>query len=528
MKKRRVVLLISPILIVLTLVGILMAARSFNRSSADAEDVVVERFAPDGTTYWQIAAGPANAWLLPAEDGYFLIDTGYPGDYERFVAGLNYVDIDVQSIRHIFITHSHDEHAGFAARLKKETGAILILPDASLANLASGRFDWNGMSVNWAVHLLAKAYNLVTSRDFLFDPVLPSSEDVILNGDNDQTCREWGVEGRFVYTPGHSSDSWSLIMDDGRAFIGDAAMNTLQFFGTEYRPLFMEDRLQTYESIDRIRQEGAKIVLTGHGDPFSVEDLPAYLENTSIGPGLSALPLYFLRLAPGFLLIFVLLMLGRNAGSGYRVWIYIIGFILIRDLMTPMGLWTLGGGPVFWMRFSADGLLLIVLAFGSLVMALGVIFLERRKGSHLPWFNGKVMRSILAGFIGVAVVVLPVILSYQGILPGERGGQFPIHLVPAVFAVALAANLLEELLFRGYLQSWYLDQGLRPVAAAIGSGLTFGLCHTFLAYTVTDAGLGLLLFATWEGIICGLLRHRFGLASAVITHGFAVAVLAVI
>jgi glyoxylase-like metal-dependent hydrolase (beta-lactamase superfamily II)/membrane protease YdiL (CAAX protease family) len=508
--------------------GLPLIVARMDKTGADPRRIVTEHTTPAGGTFWQISAGPANAWLLPADDGYLLIDTGYPADYDRFFAGLKAADIDASRIRYLFITHAHDEHAGFAARLKKETGCILILPRKSLEGLASGRFDWKGKTVNPVIHGLGKLYNLIKKRDFRFEPVLPSENDMILDGTESSLMRQWGIPGTLMATPGHTADSWSLVMDDGRAFTGDAAMNMLVPFGAGYRPIFMEDRREVYSSFDKIREAGATEILSGHGSPFPVDKLPVYREKTAAGPGMSSLPGYVIRLLPGFILLFLLLWLGRKADAGFRIGLYILGFILMRDLMTPMGYWTFGSDPVFWIRFAADGKLLSVLAAGSLVLSLLIILRERKGGITLNWFRGFPLVSVLAGVAGALVIALPLVVMYLGILPGERGGFFPRTLLPAVLAIALAGNLLEEILFRGYLQDWFSRQGMRPPVAALSSGLAFGLCHAFLAFTVTDVGLPLLLFAVWEGTFCGFLKNRFGLTAPVLTHGLAIAILSLV
>jgi uncharacterized protein len=96
-----------------------------------------------------------------------------------------------------------------------------------------------------------------------------------------------------------------------------------------------------------------------------------------------------------------------------------------------------------------------------------------------------------------------------------------------VLVVALLGNLYEEVLFRGYLQG-YLQTGcgMGRYRAGIASGLLFGLGHSFLALTVTAVGWPVLLFATHEGIVCGVIRARRGVAAAVVTHGLAIFVLA--
>lgn len=529
MKTKYKVILVLSIGIVL-LFGILrlVVLRVDNKLSDDMSHVVTEYNYNSSYRYWKITAGPANAWLLSVDDGYLLIDSGYPEDYEQFKKGMEHKNLDISQIRYIFITHHHDDHVGFISRLKEETNAHLILSDRMLPNLAKGRFEWDGMSINPQIDMLGKLYNIIKKRDFSFEPVIPDSSDTLLNGTYSDIPREWGLDGSLYYTPGHSVDSWSLILDNGLAFVGDAAMNMLTNFGSGYRPIFLEDRYETYRSFDILKDNGAEWILTGHGEPFGVEKLPEFLEVADTGPGLKSLGSYLFRLLPGFVLIILLLIL---LGKGYeplRITLYITSFILMRDLMTTFGFWSFGNSPVFWLRFAADGSLLLVLGIGSIIITGLMIWNEKRIGNNLTWIKNRTLESIGAGVVGTLIVVLPMVLIYTGILKGERGGVFPSYLLPALLFISLSGNFLEEVIFRGYLQK-YLNRGIMTESmAALSSGLLFGIFHLFLAYTVTDVGIGLILFATYEGIICGFINKRYGLVAAILTHGLAVCTLSFI
>ena len=90
---------------------------------------------------------------------------------------------------------------------------------------------------------------------------------------------------------------------------------------------------------------------------------------------------------------------------------------------------------------------------------------------------------------------------------------------------ALAANCYEELLFRGLLQQ-QLRAWLPAWRAALASGLLFGLCHAFLATTVTQVGAPILVFTVIEGVVAGLVYCRAGLLGASLAHGLAIFALA--
>ena len=520
-------------LVLIVVIGILLAGGAFlavkalDNKIASSHDKIVTRYEDDnGRSYYKITPSVANAYLLPIDEGYLMIDTGYPEDMQIVFDALSEEGVELSQIKYLFITHSHDDHAGFAAALKEKSGCRLILPEQSLSDLARGTFDWQGESVNLLVDISSRIYNFVNQRTFSFEPVLPTEDDIILSGNRASLPAHWDLQGAFIHTPGHSADSWSLVLQDGRAFVGDAAMNMLNLLGTGKRPIFMENRSEVYESFEKIKQEGATILFTGHGLPIHPAELPMLRDRASTGPGFGALLPYLGRLVIGIVLIVSFFLLAAKTELLMRIICYILAFILMRDLMTPFGFWTIFSDPVFGIRFAADPLLLGVLAFGSLALSLTIIRIERGLPKQVPLIDGQPLVAIAFGLLGSMLIIAPVVFFYRGIGQAERGGAVPLGLIPMILFLALCGNLLEELLFRGYLLHWLRLKDLSKSNAALASGLFFAICHLFLAFTVTDAGLSLILFVLWEGIICALLAMKFGLVSAVLSHGIAIGVLA--
>lgn len=528
MRKPNVLVLIFGLLLFLVLGSILAVKAVDNRVAGTVGRVATRYEDSAGKPYWKLTPGPANAYLIPLDEGYLMIDTGYPEDLQPVLKALDSEGIAIEDIRYLFITHAHDDHAGFAAEIRRRSGCRLIVSQSSLSALHQGRFEWHGKSVNLPVDVASKLYTIIKQRDFSFEPVIVQPGDSILTGTEVPLPETWGLKGHFLHTPGHSADSWSLMLDDGRAFVGDAAMNMLSVLGAGNLPIFMEDRAEVYRSLERIKAKHPAIVLTGHGEPLSIHDFPSYRQEASKGPGIKMLMPYAARLAVGLLLIAALLLTaGRNIQL-LRIFCYIFAFIFMRDLMTPFGFWTIASEPVFHLRFATDTLLLGSLALGSLLLSFGIHLLESRAGCNIQWVVGSRGKSLVFGVLGALLVVGPVLFLYRGILPAERAGEVPSSAIGMIVLFALCGNLLEELLFRGYVLQYVRSKGLTPTNAVLASSLLFTLCHLFLAYIVTNAGMPLLVFVLWEGLVCGFLSTRYGLLSAILTHGFAIGILAVI
>ena len=193
--------------------------------------------------------------------------------------------------------------------------------------------------------------------------------------------------------------------------------------------------------------------------------------------------------------------------------------------MTPTGLWSFGSEGFFWLRFINEPWILIIIGLISTGTVVILNLAEKNLSGLLVWHKGNVTKSIQYGIIGALIVAIPLLFMYLSTPIEVRGGRPEIHMIIPIFIVSLLGNFYEEVLFRGYFQG-YIEKYVTPIKAAILSGVLFGFGHSFLAITVTNIGFPLLLFATYEGIIAGLIRMKFGLIGATLTHGLAIFLLA--
>ena len=227
---------------------------------------------------------------------------------------------------------------------------------------------------------------------------------------------------------------------------------------------------------------------------------------------------YLVRVTPGFALGLALLGLIPRTLAGARLCIHIGLFILVRDAMTPVGLWRIGTGPAFWLRLASDPAVLIALALASLGLVIGTKQLEPSLARSIVWWQGSRPLAALAGLGCALLIALPVIALAYGVPIDARGGAVPPTVLVPLLIFSLCGNAYEELLFRGFLQGW-LTQHTSAGRAVLLTGLAFAFGHVYLASTVTGAGVLVLAFTAYEGLICAELRRRFGLWSAVLAHG---------
>jgi len=235
----------------------------------------------------------------------------------------------------------------------------------------------------------------------------------------------------------------------------------------------------------------------------------------------SLLVTYLARILPGLAVGIAFVLLVGKRSAAYRVMAYILMFVLMRDVMTPLGMWRFGIEGFFWIRFADMPLLLVILGVSSGVTAGAILFFDRELRELIVWFRGGAVYAVVAGLLAAAVVAAPLLVGYRWVDIAVRGGEVGAVLLLPLACMTFFGNFLEETLFRGLFYG-HMERLSTPLRAALLSGVLFAFAHVFLAFSVTDKGLPLLIFCLWEGTICGLVRMKWGLVAATLAHGGAI------
>ena len=86
------------------------------------------------------------------------------------------------------------------------------------------------------------------------------------------------LEGKILFTPGHTKDSISLKLDN-MIFCGDAAMNGIPSIHRFI--IWIEDTIQYENSWKILFNEDVEWIYPAHGQPFKKEDLMKYIKYIS-------------------------------------------------------------------------------------------------------------------------------------------------------------------------------------------------------------------------------------------------------
>ena len=240
-----------------------------------------------------------------------------------------------------------------------------------------------------------------------------------------------------------------------------------------------------------------------------------------VSQGLVVLLNYGLHLAPGLLLFGLWFGLTPKSLPAMRILILLAAFVLMRDVMTPLGMWALSDDVQI--AFTANAFVLAALGGLSVLLVVGLVRVAPELWRLVVWTRGHRALGLAVGFAVGCLIGVPLRL-YQGIEPHAIPGYWVW--LPGMVVLAYGANALEEVLFRGFLQG-YLEQQVTPLRAALISGVAFAACHAFLALSVTQLGWPVLLFTLIEGLACALVRMRHGVLAATACHGTAILLIAV-
>lgn len=207
-------------------------------------------------------------YLLETPQGIIAIDTGYPGGMDTFRRRFE-KKWPLSRLAYIFLTHHHDDHAGFLADLLAETQAKLVLHAKALPPLAQGKsYDPpEGGYSSFPASLFGKF-----KKDFVFPPVVPKNRAIVLHSEQDQVFQALGLPIQIIFLPGHTADSIGLYLPrTGQLFCGDAAMNAV--ISRARHTIWIDDKVEFGKSWDKMLALHPARIYPAHGAPFSPKDL---------------------------------------------------------------------------------------------------------------------------------------------------------------------------------------------------------------------------------------------------------------
>jgi glyoxylase-like metal-dependent hydrolase (beta-lactamase superfamily II) len=219
-----------------------------------------------GVNIYPIPLGFDTCYIIQ-DKGIIMVDSGAPKKAKDFMKGLEKISIKPEEIQLIVITHGHWDHIGSAKEIKEITGTEITMHQREKDWLERSSMQMPPGVTNWG--------RILRTIMKLFLPLIsfPSAPVDLVLGEEDLSLAEYGISGKVIYTPGHSSGSVSILLESGEVFVGDLAMNKFPLRLSPGLPIFAEDLDRVKESWKLLLDQGIKTIYPAHGKPFSADKI---------------------------------------------------------------------------------------------------------------------------------------------------------------------------------------------------------------------------------------------------------------
>ncbi len=202
----------------------------------------------------QLLGGRSNVFLLSNGEKNILVDTGTKGQWRKLLQRL--VSLNLSHIDYLILTHTHNDHAANAKKLKKMFEARVIVHRNEADYLATG-CPVIPKGTNIYSRMLTNLFGERATPWFRYDPC-PCDSIV----DDFYSLEDIGFNAYLLYTPGHSSGSISLVVDNEIALLGDVMIGR----GSRYTyPPFADDPVELMRSWKKLLDTGCNLFIPSHG-----------------------------------------------------------------------------------------------------------------------------------------------------------------------------------------------------------------------------------------------------------------------
>ena len=190
--------------------------------------------------------GNTNTFYVSNGHSGILVDTDWAWTLSAFFKAIKSRNISIDEIEFLIITHYHPDHMGLASELV-ELGIKLVVVDIQR--------DF--------IHYSDNIFQREKHR--IFKPIKDDEAIIISCMESRDFLADIGINGEIIYTPGHSDDSISIILDEGIAIVGDLDPVDSVFA--------YNDNTILKNSWNKILSHNLKVVFYGHANERDVSEL---------------------------------------------------------------------------------------------------------------------------------------------------------------------------------------------------------------------------------------------------------------
>jgi glyoxylase-like metal-dependent hydrolase (beta-lactamase superfamily II) len=216
----------------------------------------------------RIGSTKVNVYVVEDPGGVTIIDAGLPGYWDDLAAELTAMGRSLDDVRAVVLTHAHDDHIGFAERIRTER-QVPVRVHGGDAGRARGeavpKNEGGGHMRPWPViSFLAFAIR----RGYVGTKRIGE----VATFDDGATLDVPGTP-RVIHVPGHTAGSVALHLADRSAiFVGDSfiTLNVVNgATGPQLFPNFNLDNAMALASLANYEGIEAEHVLPGHGERWT-------------------------------------------------------------------------------------------------------------------------------------------------------------------------------------------------------------------------------------------------------------------
>jgi len=217
-----------------------------------------------------------HAYALVQGSEVVLFDTGMnmPGSYELLESDLISIGASTQSIRDVFITHSHTDHCSMAGLLQKRTPAkihLSAIADDFYQHFHQAEVLIDAAKLFYARHGMSPAEvdALVEEIDEIRNIIVPFTADDHLEQNEIREFGDWKFE--VIFTPGHAAGHVCFFFrEQGFLLAGD---HVLPYIAPSLSPNIFDEMFQPLksylDSLQLVENLPVTTVYPGHGNSFT-------------------------------------------------------------------------------------------------------------------------------------------------------------------------------------------------------------------------------------------------------------------
>jgi glyoxylase-like metal-dependent hydrolase (beta-lactamase superfamily II) len=201
--------------------------------------------------------GPVNQHLIVTADGLVLIDCGLPDDGRVLQRACTELQLSLDQLRWVVVTHHHIDHAGNLAWLRRHTAAATAMHVDDAAMVQQGCLRRPNLQ---ATPQLGYRLLWALAGQRMPGALSPATVDVLLN-DGDELPFVPGL--RVVHAPGHSAGQIALHWPQRKLlWLADSA---IQLAGAVRLPPVCEEPLLLRPTLEKLTALAAETLCFGHG-----------------------------------------------------------------------------------------------------------------------------------------------------------------------------------------------------------------------------------------------------------------------